>query len=448
MKNSARTILLILIYSICSTGFCQKTSADSTFDKIIALPDSDNKSVEKGYIEFDEFIDEFIFYCKAWGTTFDINKKKTVKMDEKSITIALDGVIFDVDVQNKGKHPINKISIGCGAAENGYQIVYGETVRMLSTIATLEYGKPNTVAERSFILDDITRSLNRETESAIYFAKMIGEIRMHFPEYTNNYSMTYSQDIGYSFVVTLKDNKTQNVSEKIPIEIIQVSNGNEASLVAKNDGEKSVIEMVFRIRGKNKEGEFLTKNTELGLTYSPTITATVEVKPSISINASLSEVLQAVKADEVEVAVQSYVTEDGEKHVIPEQQLSWYSSNGGYVKETHNMYSYIVPGDNLIEKSKQISLGIYTDKVYPEDTSSSAGHQITSFFYDSLLKNNNYDIEIGDIIIGANGILIDDDPYALEKAKASLMDGNDLTLMIMNNNERKDVIIPANLVSE
>lgn len=70
-------------------------------------------------------------------------------------------------------------------------------------------------------------------------------------------------------------------------------------------------------------------------------------------------------------------------------------------------------------------MGFYYALIYPEYAAhyslSCSGVLITEFSENSYIEKQG--VKVGDILISCNGVSIEDDPYVVEKAKASIVAG-------------------------
>ena len=126
----------------------------SSFDDIMSLPDYKEDDNTNDYLEFDDFLADYQYYCKSWQGSFDTNKKQSKTADHGTIILQLDGVTFWVNVTDD-RHEVKQISVNFGDPQNAYKTEYSSLVKVYSLIAALDYKMPNTSAERSSILSSI-----------------------------------------------------------------------------------------------------------------------------------------------------------------------------------------------------------------------------------------------------------------------------------------------------
>ena len=293
-------IAIIMLFPCCiSIG-----SAESLFDQIMSQPDAE-KEETAGLLDFDDFMADFTYYCDAWGATFDPTKKKTVKNDEDEVTVILDSVMFVVGNGANGKHPLKQVSVLYGS-EDG-QITYNETVKIISVIASLDYERPGTAAERSSLLTQITDSLSAEMDSAVRLAQM-----------------------GISLQLLM--------STKIPVEIVDVAVGKNAGITVKNNRDWIVTEVSFRIRYYDKDGKYILTDNADDPVNNDIATLTIPIDDGglihrQSIEANATGVPPLVAADRVDLAVSGFKTDEGLFYYTPESDLDWYSSESGYLRK-------------------------------------------------------------------------------------------------------------------
>lgn len=431
------TVAVVIICILLYSGTC---FADSLFDEIMALPDAETEQ-EDSTVDFDSFINDFSYYCESWGDSFDKTDKQTIKNDESETVIVLDGVEFDIAKGDGNPHPINWISVDLGKDKTDYS----STVKMLAVIAVIEFGLPDSAAERSLILNQIKSECDEGMELAFSMAKYDVPMPSFYPSKEHCYTIEYDEDEGYRFVAILTDENEENAQE-IPIEIISATAGESAMFAARNKGDEPIAEITFRIRGYDSDGNYINIGTEDqtgALNNMNLFTAPFDdnsLKPGACFHADLSIGKQAALSDNVELAVQGYKTEDGSSYAIPESQLHWFSSKNGYEDGSTGSFSYEYPPQSIFEKGGSFNMGVSTESVFPEDP-----QEVTGYLIDGIGDGfmASYDVQVGDVIYGANGILIHDDPFAVEKAKAEYADGKDIVLMIKRGEALMDVTIPV-----
>ena len=450
MKKKIPIVLIIIsvLLSILGFGTC---FADSLFDEIMSLPDTEaDQIMEKGVVEFDVFLSDFLYYCESWGSSFDKTDKQTLKNDDSETIIVLDGVELDIENTGNEQHPIRQISVVFGRPENQYQLDYNSTVKILAIIASLEYNRPSTKTERSALLNQISNEFHKNFETAVRLAQYCVPFPGVYPSKNYSYTISYREDEGYRFTVVTAGGEQKGASVKhiIPIEVISATAGDSARIVVQNNGDEQLYDITFRIRGYDQDGNFVNNQTEIPKgrelynmsLFSASFNEENRVGKGEKFNSDISMGKQAALSEEIELAVQSYTVQNGITYVIPEEQLYWFSSKDGYGEDDSGVFTYDYPTQDIFELSGRISLGISTEYVFPED-----GQEVTGFLIvaidDGLLKNT--DIKTGDIIYGANDTLIYDDPFAIEKAKAQYVDGKDMVLKIKRDNDYLEIKVAA-----
>ena len=458
MKKVMLFLIAIMLFFYCiSVG-----SAESLFDQIMSQPDAEEEETA-GLLDFDDFMADFTYYCDAWGATFDPTKKKTVKNDEDEVTIILDGVMFVVGNDADGKHPLKQVSVLYGS-EDG-QITYNETVKIISMIASLDYERPGTAAERSSLLTKITDSLSAEMDSAVRLAQIGISLPLLMSTKEHSYLYSYSEENGYAFVAVInteQENNEQNDAseekseaqegikdeDKIPVEIVDVAVGENAYIKVKNNRETVLTQISFRVRYYDKEGNYiLTDDADVpvksdyssmsmdiddgGLIYRQSIVADTSLVPLF------------VAADRVDVAISGYKTEEGRTFYSPEAFLYWYSSENGYPEKLRYDFTNKDFFDEWFEDGKQFSLGIFVNYVYPELAEGysvdQCGYLIAEVVKDGLLDKKG--VQVGDVLYKSNDWLWVDDPMTLERAKHELIEGKDMTLLFARGKETITVVV-------
>ena len=439
MKHKLIIITIVLFLIVCS-GSC---FANSLFDEIMSLPDSSTDQADTT-VDFDDFISDFIYYCEAWGISFDKTDKQTLKNDDSGTVIVLDGVEFDISRGDEDLHPINRISTGLGTNKTDYS----STVKMLAIIAALEFGRPSSAAERSSILSQIQSECEDNMEMAFSMAKYDIPVPSLYPSEKHCFTIEYDEDEGYEFIAILTDGEEEKAREnEIPVEVVSAKAGDSAMFIAQNNSDEAIIEITFRIRGYDSDGNAINNGTEeqsdplpsMNL-FSASFDDSNKLEPGGRFNADLSMGKQAALADKIELAVQGYTTENGSSYVIPESQLHWFSSENGYGDGIMGSFLYEYPPQSVFEKAGSISLGLSTEAVFPEDR-----QEITGYLIDAIGAGliSSYEVQVGDVIYGANDVLIYDDPFAIEKAMAEYVDGKDMALMVKRDDECRIITVPA-----
>ena len=459
-----KKLMLFLIAAIMLFPCCIFIgSAESLFDQIMSQPDAEEKETA-GLLDFDDFMADFTYYCDAWGATFDPTKKKTVKNDEDEVTVILDGVMFVVGNDADGKHPLKQVSVLYGS-EDG-QITYNETVKIISVIASLDYERPGTAAERSSLLTKITDSLSAEMDSAVRLAQMGISLPLLMSTKEHSYLYSYSEENGYAFVAVINteqenDEQKNDVSEeksetkedikdedKIPVEIMDVAVGKNAHIKVKNNRETVLTQITFRVRYYDKEDNYILTDDASVPVKSDYASMSMDIDDGglvyrQSIVADTSLVPLFVAAYRVDVAVSGYKTEEGRTFYSPEAYLYWYSSENGYPEKLKYNFTNKDFFDEWFEDGKQFSLGIFVNYVYPELVEGynvdQCGYLIAEVVKDGLLDKKG--VQVGDVLYKCNDWLWVDDPMTLERAKHELIEGKDMTLLFARGKETITVVV-------
>ena len=251
---------------------------------------------------------------------------------------------------------------------------------------------------------------------------------------------------------------TESAASEQPIlvEIRSLTVGEKASLSFANTGDQDLMLVSFRFRGWDAEGNLVNifRDVEEGadLGASETImlldvTCLPFLQPGSTETEDLSNGYEAVRAARLEAAVQQFTLLDGTTHRIPESQLVWFSSEGGYPEGAANSFRYDYPDASVFKKSYTFSLGVTVARIYPEyekffDVSQS-GYGIADVRR-GLFANAG--VQADDLLWALNGIPLDQDPYALEKAKALLADGEAMELDIQRDGEKITITLPPEVM--
>lgn len=460
------SVLILLALTLFSTAIA------SSFDDIMSLPDYEESENYSDYLEFDYFLADFQSYCKSWQASFDTNKKQTKTLDDGSIVLQLDGVSFWVKVTDD-RHEITQISVKLGDPNNAYKIDYNMMVKAYALIATLEYKKPTTSAERSSVLSSVMNDFEQNVEPAVSFAKTMGGFPVVFNNSSFSYAVTFSETEGYDFLVSTERNtqpaeKAESSSDipkeevteasVIPVEITKLVVGNEASFTAKNNTEQVVNEIELRIRYYDENGEYILSDETVDsspvnpriATLSLPVDGGLIKQQSIVANASfIHPLVIAAKAD---IAVAGYTTADGTVYKAPESLLCWFSSDGHYLSPTeYHAFLNTSRYNDMIEKSRTISLGIFTEMVYTEFRDyygfDQCGYLISKLSDDSVFKGKG--IEVGDLLYSCNNSRWYDDPIAIERAKAELAKGKEASFKFLRGKEIISVVVsPSDFAGE
>ena len=465
MKNRLISLLLMLL----SLSIILTANA-SSFDDIMNLPDYEEAEQQQDYLEFDDFLADFQYYCKSWQASFNTNRKLSKTLDDGSILLQLDGVTFWLNVKDD-RHEITQISVKLGDPQNAYKAEYSMLVKAYALIASLDYKRPSTSAERSSILSSVMDDFQQNVEPAVKIAQTVGS----FPVMLNNskysYAVTFSESEGYDFlaVTTAKTEKTVNTetqskkrnenaddSDRVPVEITALEAGKNATFTVKNNMDETLTELYFRVRYYDKEGNHILSddtdvtpvNTNISMLTLPVEDGGLVKNQSIVVNAT--EILPFVIADKVDLAVSGYKKEDGKTFLSDESFLYWYSSDGGYPEKKSYGFANQDYFDEWFAEGKKISLGIWVDYVYPEHMDyygvDQCGYLITKVREGSILDKNG--IKVGDVLYSSNGQTWYNNHTILDRAKWELTEGKDVTFELLRGGEKITVTITPSEISD
>ncbi len=439
-------------------------SKASSFDDIMSQPDSDMEDVAASYLEFDDFLADFQYYCKAWDGSFDTSKKQTQTLDDGRIVLQLDGVTFWVKVEDN-RHEITQISVKFGDPKNEHKADYSMLVKVDAVIATLEYKKPLTSAERSSILSSITNDFQQYVEPAVKYARTLGSFPVTFYNSKYSYAVTFSETESYDLVIVISNN-TQSNSEagkpkqreepekevkdddKVQIEITAVTVGKDASITVKNNRDWIVTEVSFRIRYYDKDGNYILTDNVSDPVNNDIATLTIPIDDGgliyrQSVVANATGVPPLVAADRVDLAVSGFKTDEGLIYYTSESDLDWYSSESGYLNKWKGSITQKNYFDKWFADGKQFSLGIYTDYVYPEFEEyygvDQCGYLIAKVEEGSILDKKG--VLPGDVLYKCNDWLWSDDPLTIDRAKHELIEGKNMTLLFARGKDTITVIV-------
>lgn len=464
LRNKSWSVfLLVLVLALAFT-----TAAASSFDDIMGLPDYEESDGSPEYLEFDDFLADFQSYCRSWQASFDTSKKQTKTLDDGSIVLQLDGVSFWVKVTGD-RHEISQVSVKLGDPNNAYKIDYNMLVKAYALIATLEYKKPTTSAERSSVLSSVMNDFQQNVEPAVKFSQTLGSFPVAFDNSHYSYAVTFSESEGYDFLAKIEGSSTtddknkqsgektedKNDSEKIPVEITAVEVGKNASFKIKNNMDETLTEITLRVRYYDKDGKHILTDgfgspvtTQISKLTLPMGEGGLIKNQSIVMDAT--PVPPFVTADRVEIAIAGYKKEDGTTFYSPEMSLYWYSSDKGYQDEFVYGFSNQDYFDEWFADGKKISLGIAVDFVYPEFMDyygvNQCGFLVANVGNDSVLGKKG--VKAGDVIWASNGQKWVDNPTILDRAKWELVTGKDVTLELVRGEENITVTISPSEVSD
>ena len=119
LKKKAVSVLIILTTVVLSIT----TAIASSFDDIINLQDYEENEVSSDYLEFDDFLVDFQYYCKSWQASFNTNRKQSRTLEDGRIVLQLDGVTFWLKVTDD-RHEITQVSVKFGDPNNAYKADY------------------------------------------------------------------------------------------------------------------------------------------------------------------------------------------------------------------------------------------------------------------------------------------------------------------------------------
>lgn len=458
-RTRIRFLLLVLLFV-----FVLSLSKASSFDEIISQPDYEEQNQTSDYLEFDDFLVDFQYYCKAWDGSFDTSKKQTQTLDDGRIVLQLDGVTFWLKVEDN-RHEITQISVKFGDPKNEHKADYSMLVKVDAAIATLEYKKPLTTAERSSMLSSITTDFQLYVEPAVKYARTLGSFPVTFYNSKYSYAVTFSETESYDLIIVIS-NDAQSSSEtesskqkekvekevkdddKVQIEITAVTVGKDASITVKNNRDWIVTEVSFRIRYYDKDGNYILTdnaadpvNNDIATLIIPIDDGGLIYRQSVVANAT--GVPPMVSAHKVDIAVSGFKLSDGLEYYTAESDLDWYSSDEGYLNKWKGSITQKNYFDEWFADGKSLSLGIYVDYVYPEFMEyygvNQCGYLITTVKNDSLLEKKG--VMPGDVLYKCNNWLWVDDPLTLDRAKHELIEGKDMTLLFARGKETITVVV-------
>lgn len=458
-RTRIRFLLLVLLFV-----FVLSLSKASSFDEIISQPDYEEQNQTSDYLEFDDFLVDFQYYCKAWDGSFDTSKKQTQTLDDGRIVLQLDGVTFWLKVEDN-RHEITQISVKFGDPKNEHKADYSMLVKVDAAIATLEYKKPLTTAERSSMLSSITTDFQLYVEPAVKYARTLGSFPVTFYNSKYSYAVTFSETESYDLIIVIS-NDAQSSSEtesskqkekvekevkdddKVQIEITAVTVGKDASITVKNNRDWIVTEVSFRIRYYDKDGNYILTdnaadpvNNDIATLIIPIDDGGLIYRQSVVANAT--GVPPMVSAHKVDIAVSGFKLSDGLEYYTAESDLDWYSSDEGYLNKWKGSITQKNYFDEWFADGKSFSLGIYVDYVYPEFMEyygvNQCGYLITTVKNDSLLEKKG--VMPGDVLYKCNNWLWVDDPLTLDRAKHELIEGKDMTLLFARGKETITVVV-------
>ena len=459
------SLLSILILLIIVMTFSAATA--SSFDDIISQPDSEGADVEASYLEFDDFLADFQYYCKAWDGSFDTSKKQTKTLDDGRIVLQLDGVTFWIDVIDD-RHEITQISVRLGDPKNDNKADYSMLVKADAMIATLEYKRPTTSAERSSILSSVLNDFQQHVEPAIKYASLAGSFPVTFYNSKYSYSVTYSEGESYALVVVISsksktENRNQNnektketKEKKIPIEITAIEVGSRASFKVKNNMEETVTELYFRIRYYDKDGHIILSdepnktpvNSKIS-SLSMTISDGGLIKNQ-TVVVDATDILPFVIADRVDIAVSGYKKEDGITFEADELFLCWYSSDGGYPEKKSYGFGNSDYFAEWFAPGKKISLGITVDTCYPEYTDyygvNESGFLIVTVHEGSIMDKKG--VKPGDVLYACCDQKWYNNRTVLDRAKWELTEGKDVKFEFARGKETITIVVTPEDIKE
>jgi len=244
--------------------------------------------------------------------------------------------------------------------------------------------------------------------------------------------------------------------QPIPVEIRSLNVGEKASIEIANTGNSDLLLVTFRFRGWDADGKLVNifEATEAGTLPENMetimlldMTCVPFVQPGSTDSGDLSGGYEAVSSAKLEAAVQQYTLMDGTTCRVPESQLVWFSSDGGYPEGSSNTFSYQYPDPEVFKKSYTFSLGVTVARIYPEYEGYfnivHAGYGVAEVRHGLF---SNAGILEDDLLWSFNGVALEDDPYALEKAKAALVDGEAMVLGVLRNGQEISITLPPEVM--
>lgn len=144
-KHLSFAFAVILFFSI--TFISEASVVPSIDDLLSASPQNDKNN---SYL-YDNFIDNFSFYCNAWGASWNTKNISTISNDGNVLVSNIDGLILTIDIADN-THPVTDAAVYMGSGE----IDYKTTVMLISLVATIEHDRPGTKSERLALLKQIS----------------------------------------------------------------------------------------------------------------------------------------------------------------------------------------------------------------------------------------------------------------------------------------------------
>ena len=180
-------------------------------------------------------------------------------------------------------------------------------------------------------------------------------------------------------------------------------------------------ERVYHSTAVSAPGETVTASFRIGAAYPDAVSADI----------SFDRLVFAVYAEDGTVA-------ETIEQELPDDRLCWYSTGEkAYTAGPENGEPYSPPGEEAFDLADRMRLGVSTAPLTGE-LADSYGFAYGGLFIISLevgLPADSIGLEPGDLIICANDLFYEQDPYFLVRALADLAEGKPAVLLIERGNE-------------
>lgn len=231
--------------------------------------------------------------------------------------------------------------------------------------------------------------------------------------------------------VEIIDYSTPPLRKPDPMTIVDCKTGEAANISVVNNTELEVKEVYFRCKFYDSDGSLMFADVggafDADAYYTNPYLVGLEcvVPKGRRLDIDCTSLDMFVNADHMETALLYYATDDG-IYYVPENHLYWYSStSNSYIENQGYEFTYSYPDQSIFDAQDKFSMGFYYALIYPEYAAhyslSCSGVLITEFSENSYIEKQG--VKVGDILISCNGVSIEDDPYVVEKAKASIVAG-------------------------
>lgn len=216
----------------------------------------------------------------------------------------------------------------------------------------------------------------------------------------------------------------------------------------KNNGTQGIEEFSLKYQFCNKFDEviFMYPGTMEGLS-GETHSTPIYFSPNKTIKKGSTHLVKEsywfwyTNANKMKVAVTYYRTSDGTKHYIPESKLAWFVSGEDYESVPVSNYQY---DEATVKKAASLTVGfsylyVYSPQVVEYYRLKHGGKWIVAITPDSIAEQCG--MKAGDLLFRCDGIDLEDDPFAAEKAIAKLSDGEDVVFSVERNGETIDLVL-------